>query len=385
MHARVLSASLIAVGVLASPQLAQQGTTSSERLPVELVPGAVVQLPPYHYDATTGTGSFVASPTQIGGGTQKALVTCYSNSNFSGSFATVPLNNEWVDWGDKACGTTLFVEGFQIGYGTRANDPSIGGPGASVTISLYQGTSGGGSAFLGTNIATFALTGLPGTTTPGSAAAFSLNVTITSGAIPVGDGDIGWGYVGVDNVTGPLLVLTSGVCFTTPDPVTGTEDCFDRFTAPASVGPYLGTSTFTTAGRASFWLTLSEHDGSSTTSMVVNGTGVNPLLYTEVAPPILSQPWATTIDTTSFPGAVATAIAFCDDPFGPVMIGAGELLVDVSSPSLLFIDVALGSHVNMAPMDLSLIGNPIHTQGSIFDPSSGGLVLVNGIDFTLGL
>jgi len=126
-------------------------------------------------------------------------------------------------------------------------------------------------------------------------------VTITSGPIRFCDGDIGWGYVGVDGKSGPFLISTAGVCFSTPDPTTGTEDCSDRYTAPATGGGCLATSAFTTSGISSFRLMLSEHDGSSTTSAIINGTGVNPLLFSQAAPPLLSQVWHTTIDTSGPP------------------------------------------------------------------------------------
>lgn len=386
MNARVLTMSVLAVGALSQGSASAQQSEASATPSIEMVTGPVTQLPPYEYDLRTGTGRFVSDPAVITpgpAGVLKTPVTCYSNIAFVGSLGLPPINNEWVDWGDKSCGMTQFVEQFQIGYASRRADASIGGPGASLDIALYQGTSGGGFAFLGTEIARFAFTGLPGRTGGvGTFSAYSLTITITSGPIPVCDGDIGWGYTDVDGDTGPLLVATTGVCFGAPDPLTGTEDCFDRYTAPASAGGYLGTSAFTTVGRASFWMRIDEHDGSSTTSATVNGTNVNPLIYTQAAPPVLAQPWNTMIDTTAYPGAVATAIAFCDDPFPPTMIGAGELLVDISTPSLLFIDIALGAHTNAAPKDLSLVGNSIHTQGAVYD---GMLHLANGIDFTLGL
>lgn len=360
--------------------------TAPATAPLPVRPSGIpVALPTLEYDLATGAQSFVA-PVSAGGqgGVQRALAACYSNSTTVGSYAVPAVGEEWIDWGDKDCDVTGFLGGFTVGYATTALDISGGGPGASLDIAIYEGTSGGGAAFLGTEIGRFSFTGLPGRTGTAAVAAYALPVSLPS-ALRLRDGDIGWSYVGVDGVSGPILVATSGTCFGTPDPATGTEDCFDIFTAPAPVGPYLGTAAFMTPGIASFYLETEEHDGSGSTSAVINGTGINPLLFSEVSTPIPSHVWTTMIDVSGHPGAVATIVVFSNDAFGPVNLSFGELLVDIAPASFFFQDVALGTHMAVAPVAPGLLGEDVYTQGAIFDPSSGGLLLVNGITFTMNL
>lgn len=328
------------------------------------------------YDLATGTYTSDSGSGVVG----RAPLTCYTNSTTSGSFGLVAPGEEWLDWGDKACSLTGFIDGFTIGYATTALDPGMGGPGASLDIAIFEGSAGGG--VLGTEIGRFTLTGLPGSSDGVSAAGFTLPLTLSTPII-LCDGDVGWSYVGVDGVSGPLLIGTTGVCFSSVDPSTGTADCFDVYTTPATGASYVGTFGFMTAGIASFYITFQEHDGSSSTSSVINGTGVNPALLSEVATATPNSTWTANIDLTGHPLALATVVAVSDSAISPILIAAGEVLID---PTLiLFQDIALGTHTAMVPKAPGLLGDDLVVQGAIFDPSSGGLILLNAITFTLGL
>lgn len=380
----------LALGLLASAAAAQAPTAPTKAVPIPAPHaarsvGAPSLLPTLHYDLATGAQYF-SGPTAVGGqgGVQRVLMSCYANDSFVGSYTAPAAGEEFVGWGDKTCSLTGFLGGFVLGYGTTALDTSLGGPGASLELALYQGTTGGGHAYLGTQVARFTFSALPGRT--GSAAAgFLLPVSLAT-PLRLCDGDIGWGYAGTDGLSGPILVATTGTCFGTPDPVTGTEDCFDVYVAPAPTGAYLGTFAFGTPGISSFYLELEEYDGSSSTSSVFNGTGVNPMLFTEVSTPIPTHPWVTMIDTTGHPGALATIVALSNDTFGAIPTAFGELLIDVTPANYFFEDIVLGEmHTLVAPKAPSLLGEDIYTQGAIFDPTAGGLILLNGITFTMDL
>ena len=120
MNSRGLSTAAIAALTLAASASAQTQAVLAplNTNPVQAVSGAVTALPTYYYNLQTGEGSFKSDQ-----GSQRALATCYSNSAFSGSFATVPIGSEWIDWGDKGCATTSLVGGLTVGYATTAADP----------------------------------------------------------------------------------------------------------------------------------------------------------------------------------------------------------------------------------------------------------------------
>lgn len=390
---RTFSAVVLALGLSTPAVFAQTAPAPTKAAPSP----AVLQersiapprlLPTLYYDLATGTQQFTAStsPTGAGspGGIQRVLVPCYANNAVVGSYFPLGAGEEFVDWGDKTCDLIGFLGSFVIAYGTTAADASIGGPGASLDFAIYEGTTGGGTAFLGTEIARFSFTGLPGRTT-GAPAGYLLPVSLAT-PLRLCDGDLGWGYAGTDGVSGPILIATTGTCFGTPDPATGTEDCFDVYLAPASTGAYLGTFSFTTPGISSFYLELDEYDGSSSTSSMINGSGVNPVIFTEAATAIPSQPWVTTVETSGFPGAVVTVVALSNAALGPVTTAFGELLIDITPANYFFEDIVAGEvHTMIAPKAPGLLGEDIFTQGAVFDPSSGGLILANGITFTMDL
>jgi len=112
-----------------------------------------------------------------------------------------------------------------------------------------------------------------------------------------------------------------------------------------------------------------------------NGSGVNPPTFVELSPAIAGDVWGTTIDVAT-PGALASLIALTTSPPPPpgIVLPFGELLV---APPIVATDVsAVGVHQIPIPVDASLLGRTLPTQGATY--SIGDLQLVNAIDVTIG-
>jgi hypothetical protein len=116
--------------------------------------------------------------------------------------------------------------------------------------------------------------------------------------------------------------------------------------------------------------------------VVRNGNGTNPLGYAAVTEPVLGQDWLVSVDIAT-PGHLASIVSFgLGGPVsGPTLNGflQGQLLV---LGPLLPPDIAVGSHAIGVPLDLTLLGATLSTQGSTFTP--GHVRLNNAIDATFG-
>lgn len=365
--------SIFACTVLASVPFAQ---ASSQPVGQQAGPATAPVVLATQQVKAGGLHTFASSDAPTG--TQAVTATCYLNTSLAGSSAMISAGEEWVDWGVKGCALTGFVGSFRFGYATTAMDPSVGGPGAVIDIALYENTNGNGDP--GTQVFRTRFVGLPGST-DGSSVSFIVPVALFT-PIRMCQGKIGWGYTGVDGLSGPLLVNTSGTCGGATDPATGTVDCFDAYMAPATAASYVNNFNLGN-GITSFYMEVEEHTGASSTSAVFNGTGCNPVLFSELATPRPSQPWITGIDLTNNPTAVATAVVVSIAEITPFKFPFGELLIDVTNT--VASDVALGVHQAIMPKAPGLLGTPIFTQGVIVDPIGPGVVLLNGITFTLGL
>ena len=112
-----------------------------------------------------------------------------------------------------------------------------------------------------------------------------------------------------------------------------------------------------------------------------NGSGFNPLGYTSLSDPVLGLAWKTAVDVSA-PGVLQSLVAISS--IGPTSgiflggFGVGEVLV---LPPFFF-DVAAGSHDILIPLDCSLLGVTVSTQGGTL--SSTAADLYNAIDVTLG-
>lgn len=97
------------------------------------------------------------------------------------------------EWGDKAADLATLVTGFELGYSTGELDPPLGGPGASIGIAFYSGTTGSGVP--GAEVARFGVPGLPGAATTGECTAYVISVDLPGGfELYLPDSDIGYSY-----------------------------------------------------------------------------------------------------------------------------------------------------------------------------------------------
>ncbi len=365
---------LLAVGCFA---LVLNSTAVAQRL--QRVEGP---LRAYTLDLATGT----IEPGELSSGSAADVPgDTFANTTTSGFFGTPPVGEEWIDWGVKAGGMTGLTCTLELAYGTTELDPSIGGPGAAIDIAVYSGTLGNcGAGDVASEEQRLSFTGLPGST-DGSPVGVVMTVLLATSNFYLNDGAIGWGYVGVDGRTGPLLI-TVGM-----DP-TGTVDGYDVYSpAPATSGVCTGTFTFPFPGIGSFYLRLEEDDGSEPGSQVLRpGTGVNVgVLSLGSGPPKIGQPWDPSITTPAVPTPTLDFIALSTQPIAPVIVpGIGELLIGIVFPNPIFVaavPVGAGSPFNLHfPFNCNYIGAPLTCQAGQAD-ITGTIGLTDAIDIVLGL
>lgn len=115
------------------------------------------------------------------------------------------------------------------------------------------------------------------------------------------------------------------------------------------------------------------------TSATRNGSGGNPVGFTEVASARLGRQWETEVDLSLLPGATASIVVVgFGGPTAGIFLPSGEALC--LGPTLL--DVGLGSHSIGVPTDCAFLGLSVCAQGVAFSPTA--LQLQNAIDFTIG-
>ncbi len=311
-----------------------------------------------------------------------ALVpSCFDNSALSGTFTTIgTIGDEFIDWGHKSCGLTGLVCEFSFGYSTTALDPGMGGPGASIDVSFYPDYRGLCSA-LGAPAATYSFSGLPGSPNGIATASFTMKVDISTAGFALADGPFGWGYTATDAVSGPLLVTTTGTCAGAPDPVTGTEDCFDRY----SGGLCQGTMSFVTPGTASFYMQIGEDDGAFGIGSQAQrfGTGCNVgVLSLGSRTPTIGIPWDPSITKDALAAPVVDFFGISSGPGGDGCV----VLIDDTFPNPFLTDgggVGFGSPFSIPILpDCSLIGFPASIQAGQL---GAGVGFTNAIDFTIGI
>ena len=369
----------LALLALASVGFAQSQSTA------ELSPRSIDRItgPVQHYTLNYKTGKLAKLDGAVAVPTSKQAVAAptYVNDCTSGSFSGTGPVDELVDWGVKAGGLTGLVDSFSFGYATDAVDTGIGGPGASVEVAFYTGTTGFGT--LGTEVARFSFTGLPGASMPGFAG-FILTVTDADFCLP--DGPIGYGYCSSDaGTTGPLLIDET-LCA-----ANGITTGFDVYTCPGPVGGYVGTFTFgSTPSDDSFFMVINEDDGTEVaTTAVNNGSGANPILASDGGvPAVLGGTWPVTIDNTAGYTTSVGLMTVGSLPPGTLFLVGGEVIVDVTNPNgFVLTNNVLGAGINdhseAVPKTLSLLGVDLTFQGLLF----GGITpyqLTNGIDLHVG-
>ena len=129
-------------------------------------------------------------------------------------------------------------------------------------------------------------------------------------------------------------------------------------------------------------------------SMTRNGSGINPVLYTNTRPPVPGGCLAAEINTNPFPDASVAGFLFYREPLDGLMTVFGELLVDLGSPKVLshFVfwpsfDEGIARMALPLANDLSLVGFSTSSQGVVLevnDDMSKEIHLLNAIDYVLG-
>ncbi|MEM7201304.1 MAG: hypothetical protein AAF628_13615 [Planctomycetota bacterium] len=120
------------------------------------------------------------------------------------------------------------------------------------------------------------------------------------------------------------------------------------------------------------------------TCTVRNGSGTNPADFRCVTAPALGTDWNTSVATS--PSTALTAVGLAALPAQLPLPGTGGELLLGTTPQPVF-SVGLGPHSMTIPLETSLLGAPLYSQGFRIDaPSgSGALVPLNGIDLVLGV
>ena len=374
---RVLSLTALAATVLFAVAPFALGQTPSFRL--VHAPGEVRS---YALDYATGELTEIESDDP---GADAFAPACFSNANFTGFYAPTTLGIEWIDWGVKSCGLTGAICELVFGYGTTALETSAGGPGAALDITMYSGTLG--TCDSKTELATYSFTGLPGSPDGVAWATANITVNIEIKSFLATDGPIGWGYVGTDDVTGPLLI-------TTPDPAVGTVDTIDVYTAPASVRTCLGTFDLPLPGVASFWMQLGEDDGSggggtATLRVTSSGSCTGAFLVPAGPPPVIGGTWSP-VATAVIPWVAGTEfLGLGTQPLDTGCLGFGPLLISVTPPNPIIIPVpggGVGGPLAVPiPVSCALIGASVSAQyGGV--SLLGALQLTDSaVDFTIGV
>ena len=119
---------------------------------------------------------------------------------------------------------------------------------------------------------------------------------------------------------------------------------------------------------------------------VRNGSGINPMMLTNLTLPVLGETWIAEIDCAGHAPSVC-ALVGGDMPVSGYVIGIGEILVDFISGTEYFFtilphntDVRTFSYP--LPLDTAFAGVPIYTQGLVLGDPGGNFL--NGIDLLLG-
>lgn len=315
-------------------------------------------------------------------GAELALGTpCFDNSDQlvpdDPQYVVANIGEELLDWGVKDCNGAGLIESFTIRYRSGAVDPSLGGPGAALSVALFRDSRGFGVP--GFELFRRTLTGLPARIS--SVPSVLLTFDFGDHPLRLQDGRIGWSVMQLDGQTGPELVRA-------PRPELGTIDALDLYAGPAAAGNYVGTFNYGGCAApgfgpcASLWLQIEEIDESELASSTsVNGSGANPNVLSELQPARLGQVWAMHFDLTGFPGTTSTNLFVSLGGTLPIPTPVGELLIapgQILRPPL----SANGTHLVAIPFDLSLAGIVLHTQGALRSP--GSLLLTNGLVVTLG-
>ena len=253
---------------------------------------------------------------------------CYVNTDtFGGIGTTVMPGSEVIDWGilggtmgTKCAGLSPIVTHLDFAYTTDSLDPSLGGPGADLTLTFYTGYQGFAQDSGNCPVATFAFTGLPGTTGASSFGQnYVISVDLTGGdefCLP--DGRFGFGYRS-NGDSGPVLCLSDGAAA-----CTGNDGHLDIW-VPDTKG--LGSTLFFFSPPfiGSFYLRVGRADLSAVpASAVVRNAVPNPANSLACTAPVLGD---TLTATVTAPLGYLSAFCFAFDSPTQIALGGGQVLL----------------------------------------------------------
>jgi hypothetical protein len=326
---------------------------------------------------------------------------CYVNTDTVGFFTSTSLGQEFIDWGilggtatTQCAGLSDIVSNFNFAYATSTQDTSVGGPGASLTLTFYTNFNGFGNDSGNLPVATFAFTGMPGFsgTSTGIGSGYAFTVDLSGGfEFQMPDGRFGYGYRG-DGNTGPFLCLC-GDGAGGPEPSTGNEDAFDVW-QPDTTGVNLGTFFFGGPPNnfSSWYGQVARADLSGSPAAVALRNGAPNIANSLVCSPAVLGGSVTF--TAADPAGHLLAFAFAfDSPFSFLLGGGQRLLcIDLGGNGELLSGSGLPltatgpsawSLVGPIPSNLALCGFPLCVQ-SIFAFGVVPFSLSSACDLTLG-
>ncbi|MFT5463314.1 MAG: hypothetical protein ACI8QS_002200, partial [Planctomycetota bacterium] len=173
-----------------------------------------------HYRYIYATGELIPealggspnSPLSCGDFVINALLNLDASTRYIDG-ATINDQREYIDWGNISKETTSdIVSEFVIGYSTLDLDPSLGGPGGSLSIAFYEGYEGPCDVGLGAavnEVAVFEMSGLPGYDGTGLPRGYFLTIDLRGGSefvLPEGPFGFGQRYDQVNKPTTSGLV-----------------------------------------------------------------------------------------------------------------------------------------------------------------------------------
>lgn len=318
---------------------------------------------------------------------------CFDNSQIN-----LPVDPQYViansgedvlNWGSKLCPGASRLRSFTIAYRSEAVDVSQGGPGAAFSLALYTGTAGFGQP--GTEVFRRTFTGMPADGAPaGPTVQYGFinpepmvffTVDFGTEPLPLFDGAFGWSFLQLDGDTGPVLVQA-------PRRLLGTLDAMDIYSpGPAAPATYVGTFNFSGTPPANMFIQLDEiANNEVANSAILNGSGVNPVLLSEILPARLGRVWAARIDAVvpSIYSAPYTLLLTSTAASTPFASRFGEVLID---PAQFLGHPQLGEagYTFAIPPDTSLVGFRFFVQGVVLPPVAAPAVqLTNALSVRIG-
>jgi hypothetical protein len=122
-------------------------------------------------------------------------------------------------------------------------------------------------------------------------------------------------------------------------------------------------------------------------SLVYNGSGVNPLCLASVTEPAIGAPWQLSMDTTVVPGATFSVLRLYPQSSAGTFAPTGEVLVALGTEFLAVSNLPAGGgstiHTIDIPNSTALVGRTFYVQGGV-GAGAGITSLCNAVSGTVG-